>query len=224
MDLAAHRILAVNEEELQRIVLDIHDGPVQQMFAALAQVQLQQKRLASGEEIPSAEWDRHLRRIGKSLEEALSHIREFLGTFRSPDFLDRKLSEILQGVAMQFEDVTDCQVNFTQEGEDITVSTPVKIALYRTCQEALFNSFRHSGAGRQVVSLTKDARLVILEISDEGKGFVPPELSGPTATEREEHIGLRGMRDRAGLVGGDFELHSAPGEGTRIVIRVPYVS
>jgi signal transduction histidine kinase len=44
---------------------------------------------------------------------------------------------------------------------------------------------------------------------------------GPDATEREEHIGLRGMRDRVGLLGGEFELYSGLDQGTRIVVRIP---
>ena len=61
-----------------------------------------------------------------------------------------------------------------------------------------------------------------LEVSDDGVGFNPPPLVGPGATEREEHIGFRGMRDRIGLVSGTFELWSEPGKGTRVTVRVPY--
>jgi signal transduction histidine kinase len=56
---------------------------------------------------------------------------------------------------------------------------------------------------------------------DHGRGFTPPPLVGPEATERVEHIGLRGMRERISLVGGALALEAAPGAGTRIVVEVP---
>lgn len=59
-------------------------------------------------------------------------------------------------------------------------------------------------------------------MSDQGHGFEPPLLDGPQATEREEHIGLRGMRERIQLVGGQLQVLSKPGQGTRIRVQVPY--
>ena len=58
-------------------------------------------------------------------------------------------------------------------------------------------------------------------MTDVGVGFNPPPLVGPEATEREEHIGLRGMRERAALVGGTLAIESAPGAGTRVVVEMP---
>ena len=63
--------------------------------------------------------------------------------------------------------------------------------------------------------------MICMTVIDKGKGFEPPPLDGPLATEREEHIGLRGMRDRVALLGGLFSLASSPGEGTRILVKVP---
>jgi signal transduction histidine kinase len=101
------------------------------------------------------------------------------------------------------------------------VSLPVKIALYRILQEALSNAYRHAGANRQWVRLWGEGDIICLEVEDQGKGFEPPPLEGPQATERVEHIGLRGMRDRVALLGGTFQLFSQPGKGTRITVKVP---
>jgi signal transduction histidine kinase len=219
--LSARRFLAVSEEELRRIVLDIHDGPVQQLFAALSQISLMQARRARGESISPAEWDEHLERLSVLLGATLHEIRNFLGTFRPPEFARRALPEILQGLILQHEAFTGCEVELSVEARAFPIALPVKIALYRICQEALANAFRHSGSQRQRVRLAFEGGMVVLEVSDEGRGFEPPPLLGPDATEREEHIGLRGMRERVGLVGGEFELRSAPGRGTQVTVRVP---
>lgn len=220
--LAARRILTVTEEELQRLILDMHDGPVQQLFAAQSQLRAVQMQRQAGETISPAEYDRTLARISRLLEEALEEIRHFLGTFRPPDFARRHLVDILQGLLWHYEMTTGCQVDFLPPDEELAafdVSLPAKIALYRICQEALSNSFRHAGVNRQRVGLQRDGRFLILTVQDLGKGFIPPSLTDPTLSG--SHIGLRGMHDRIALVGGDLQVHSAPGQGTRITARLP---
>ena len=219
-NLAARRILAVTEEELQRIVLDIHDGPVQQMFAAQSQISFMRNRDQRGETVTVDEYKQLLGRISGQLEEALNEIRGFLGTFRPLDFPNRRLLDIIEGLLLQHEILTECQVTVIANEHDLSASLAVKIALYRICQEALSNAYRHSGSKEQQVRLDREGDMIVLEISDQGQGFEPPPLSGPYATEKAEHIGLRGMRDRIELVGGAFELESAPGKGTRIRVKV----
>jgi signal transduction histidine kinase len=218
---AARRLLAVTEEELRRIVLDLHDGPVQQLFAAASQVALMQQRRRSGRPISDRQWDRHLRRVSRSLEGALRETRAFLAAFSASDFLERELADLLESQIVQFEASTGNRVELRLVDRPRNTPAPVKISLYRTCQEALFNAYRHSQTDRHRVRLDRDGPFIVLEVSDEGRGFTPPPLDGPQATERQEHIGLRGMRDRVALVGGDLRIDSAPGEGTRVIARVP---
>lgn len=218
--LAARRILAVTEEELQQIVLCIHDGPVQRMFAALAQISAIKKQRTQGVNISKTDYDEHFARLSHLLETALSEIRNFLGMFRSPDFTGLDLVDMIQGLVIQHEALTSCQIKLTVCESHLPVALPVKIALYRICQEALSNAYRHSGTKQQQVQLDRQDNVITMTISDKGRGFVPPPLSGPDATERLEHIGLRGMRERVGLIGGEFELRSTPGSGTQIVVRV----
>ena len=220
--IAGRRILAVTEEELQRIILDIHDGPVQKLFAALSQVNLLQHQTLRANELDPAILTEGLSRIEQLLEGSLTEIRDFLGTFRPPEFAKRDLLAVLEGLIIQFETMTGIQIEFQVTGELPAVALPVKIALYRILQEALSNSHRHAYVKEQLVQLWSEEGFVWVQVTDHGVGFNPPPLSGPTATEREEHIGLRGMRDRVGLVGGTFELWSEPGQGTRILVKVPH--
>jgi signal transduction histidine kinase len=219
--IAGRRMLAVTEEELQRIVLDIHDGAVQRLFAALSQVNYLQQQVSHATD---ADWEAHalsLARIAALLEDSLTDIRTFLGAFRPPEFAKRDLLYVLRALILQFESTTGNRVDFAVSGPIPEVSLPIKIALYRILQEALSNSDRHSGVKAQRVRLWTESQRVCLEVSDTGAGFDPPQLVGPGATEREEHIGLRGMRDRVALVSGTFALWSRPGSGTRVTVRVP---
>ncbi len=218
--LAARRILPVTEEELQRIILNIHDGPVQKLFAALSQLNLLQARAEEEGRLDPAVMAA-LARIAGLIEASLAEIKTSLGTFRPPEFARRDLVSVLEGLALQHEEFTSCRVDLEVTSELPRVSLPVKIALYRVLQEALSNVYRHAGVNRAQVGLSSTGGRVRMDVVDEGRGFAPPPLTGPEATERAEHIGLRGMRERISLVGGSLTLSSAPGAGTRLVVEVP---
>lgn len=218
--LAARRILSINEEELKHVVLDIHDGIVQNVFAALSQLALCRTQLARYPQA-QAELGEHLERVTGLLEASLSELRVFLGAFRPPDFVHHELLPVLEGLVAQHEALTGVAVDLTAADPLPPVSLPVKIALYRILQEALANVHRHASVNAARVRLWADGQRLRLEVADEGRGFEPPPLTGPSATEREEHIGLRGMRDRAALVGGQMSVESAPGRGTRVYVEVP---
>lgn len=213
------RILTVTEEELSQIILNIHDGPVQYLFTALSLLTRIQNQ---AEDNPAtAELLPQLARVAMLLESSLYEIKFFLGTFDPPKFQNRSLRSLVEGLIIQHEEQTGSTVEFIVEHAPEAVALPVKIAVYRIVQEALSNAYHHAGVDRQVVRLGGDDDTVSVEVIDEGKGFDPPPLEGPTATEQKEHIGLRGMRDRVQLLEGEFQIFSRPGEGTRVVVKVP---
>jgi signal transduction histidine kinase len=218
-DLSPHRILSVAEDELSRIVLDIHDGPVQYLFTALSLLTGLQNELADAGGNP--ELKARLAQVGMLLESSLYEIRFFLGAFRPPEFRRRSLVSIVEGLIIQHEEWTHATVNL--EAHDVPAETPlaVKMAIYRVLQEALTNAYRHGGAEQQWVHLWGQGGWIYLEVVDEGRGFQPPDLEDPHEEEREDHIGLRGMHDRVRLLGGHFTLESRPGAGTRILVAVP---
>src|SRR3954449_6724362 len=113
-DLASRRILAINEEELNRIVLDIHDGPVQYLFAALSLLNSLQQQ-ASARPDAFAEQFPTLNRVAGLVEESLHEIKGFLGTFRPPEFHRRSLAQIAQGLVMQHEEWTGHTVELVIE-------------------------------------------------------------------------------------------------------------
>lgn len=219
-DLAGRRILAVTEEELQRIVLDIHDGPVQNLFAALSQLSTVRRRLAGHRDAAHA-CARELSSATRLLESSLDGIRDVLTAFHAPEFAGLGLAELVEELAVQHEALTSATVTLDTEHPIPDIPLVVKIALFRILQEALSNIRRHAGEQAATVRLAVRGNTLEMEIEDRGKGFSPPPLVGPQATERRVHIGLRGMRERAALVNGELSVESRPGEGTRVGVRIP---
>lgn len=217
---ASRRLLQVTERELQRILLDVHDGPVQYMYAALSQLELLRRAIeARGDPVACAEELERVDRIRRLLEDGLNEVRSFIGAFRPPEFEWGALPELLESLILQHETTTDTDVRFEVHPPVPAAALPVKIALYRVLQEGLSNAYRHGGAARVVVRLSgrgeEHAPRVRLEIEDDGAGF------DPALVDLEQHFGLGGMRDRAEMMGGTFTLCSAPGGGTTVAVEVP---
>jgi signal transduction histidine kinase len=219
-DLAGRRLLAVTEEELQRIVLDIHDGPVQNLFAALSQLSIVRRRLSEMPELAAA-CTPALNTAVHLLESSLDGIRDVLTTFHAPEFAQLELAQMVEELGVQHETLTGEPVRIESDTALPHVPLIIKIALFRILQEALANIRRHAGAPQATVRLGMNGATLVMEIEDQGKGFSPPPLVGPLATEHPIHIGLRGMRERAATVNGEFSVTSTAGVGTRVKVEIP---
>lgn len=218
-ELPGSRLLALTEEELQRIVLDVHDGPVQDLFAALAQLNALRARLeADG---APASYVAPLVRAVEGVEAALGDIRRTVSVFRTPDLGQRRLTAVVEELVAGHEARTGSNVELTIEPDLPVVSLAVTVAIYRIVQEALSNVERHAGVKDARVRVWAEGGRLHAEISDAGRGFTPPALDGPDATRLPAHIGLRGMRERVALVHGTLRVESHPGGGTRVRAEVP---
>ncbi|RME56556.1 MAG: sensor histidine kinase, partial [Caldilineae bacterium] len=194
----SHQILTIAEEELSRIVLDIHDGPVQYLFTALSLLTRLQQRIEA--DPGKADLAPELAQLGMLLESSLYEIRSFLGAFRPPGFKRRSLRAVIEGLALQHEESTGNRVELTVENVPKEISLPVKITLYRILQEALANAYHHAQVDTHYVRLWSEEDCICLEVIDHGQGFNPPSLDAPSPAEFDTHIGLLGMRERVALV------------------------
>jgi signal transduction histidine kinase len=215
---AARSLLAAAERDLQQIILDIHDGPVQDIFGALSQVQVLRHR----PEFQRGESAAILGRVAASLERALGEIRNFIGAFRPPEFERRPIGAILEGLVVQHESLTGATVDFKIETDLPSVPLPLKISLYRILQEALANAFRHAGVLNHQVRVWAEGNEIVVEVRDEGRGF---DVARVLASESDVgvaggHFGLRGMRDRVEIMNGTLDITSSP-HGTCVTIRIP---
>jgi signal transduction histidine kinase len=226
LERAMAQILATDERMLGRMGLDIHDGPTQQLSVALLEVQLLEADLADAEDggLPTPETLRPaLGRIYETVGGALHEMRELIGHLRPAQFEDRRLSDILQDAVTAFEGRADCSVTTEWDGEFSVngVSITQRITLYRILQETLTNAHRHGRASHIDVRARDDESGVTLEVRDDGAGFDPQAVQRRRPGMPLARFGLHGMRDRAQILGGSFEVTSAPGEGTTVRVFLP---
>jgi signal transduction histidine kinase len=226
LERAMAQILETDERMLGRMGLDIHDGPTQQLSVALLEVQLLEVELSDGEAggatLPPSVRPA-LSRIYETLGGALHEMRELIGHLRPAQFDDRRLSEILRDAITGFEMRTEVTVDARFEGEFPVngVSVTQRITFYRILQEALANAQRHGDATEVQVTVTDGPAGVGLEVRDNGKGFDPQNLPKLKEGIPLARFGLHGMRDRAQVLGGQFSIWSAPGEGALLRVFLP---
>lgn len=89
------------------------------------------------------------------------------------------------------------------------------MTLFRIVQEALTNVVRHAEANVVSIVLSATGEAIVLTVEDDGKGI------GKAAADRSDSLGILGMRERAMLVDGSLSIEGAPGQGTRVSVRVP---
>lgn len=226
LERAMAQILLTDERMLGRMGLDIHDGPTQQLSVALLEVQLLEAELADAEEagLPSPDTLRPaLARIYETVGGALHEMRELIGHLRPAQFEDRRLIDILQDAITGFEKRTDCAVQATWDGEFPVngVSITQRITLYRILQETLTNAHRHGHARSVRVHVAEDVAGITLDVRDDGAGFDPDAAQRARPGMPLARFGLHGMRDRAQILGGSFEITSRPGQGTAVSVFLP---
>jgi PAS domain S-box-containing protein len=127
---------------------------------------------------------------------------------------DLGLLAALEWYALDFEKRTSIECSFQHDRVE-RLSDVLSTAAYRIAQEALTNVARHSGASHAKVVLERWDGVLTLSVRDNGKGFDTAALAN------SDCLGMAGMRERAGLVGGSLDIRSRRGGGTEIVFQVP---
>lgn len=130
---------------------------------------------------------------------------------------DLGLVPALECLATTFEHRTGvrCSIDVVPELSSIVLPSEVSAALFRIAQEVLTNVMRHAAASQVRMRLYQDSAMVKLEVTDNGKGITHARATTP------QTFGLRGMQERASLLGGYFHIVGTSGIGTTAVVSIP---
>ncbi len=117
--------------------------------------------------------------------------------------------------------MTGIRIDFQSAGiDEFDLNYETKINLYRLVQEGLNNVRKHADASKVAVKLVSSFPNIILRIEDDGKGFDFKKRLVKASSEKR--LGLRSMQERTNLLQGSMNFKSIPGEGTKVVIEIPY--
>jgi two-component system sensor histidine kinase UhpB len=201
---SARLALRVQEDERSRIARELHD----EVGQTLTGVMLQVEGLAA--KIPK-ELREQLEELRETARGGTEDVRRIARQLRPEALEDLGLRSALASLASSFGEQAGIQIQRRLE-PDVALSEEQELVIYRVAQEALTNVARHADARRVELSLDDVSGQTVLIVRDDGRGLSPGTL--PSSR------GIRGMRERAMLIGAQLEINSQPGGGTEIRLSI----
>ena len=224
----SHAVLLAQENERGRLYRELHDTVAQD----LRYLSLEMNKIGKTDERTLRE---KLCAEAASLQATLiGRVRGICNNLVPPDFSFQGLPDALRRLCLDFGKRTgiDCRINIRQNVNLSFLNEEKQLQVFRIVQEALTNVEKHAHAKEAIVILRSDTKdSLSVSISDDGLGFTPAQRKGSlyqfledssdSLPEAGTHLGIRGMRERATLLGGHLTINSERGEGTLIHLHLP---
>lgn len=205
-----NRVVQAQEAERERIARELHDETGQ----ALTAIGLGLRGVGTKLGGQSGEISEQLTHLEELTSLALNELQRLIAGLRPSHLDDLGLAAALRWFAGEVESRSPLSVHVEIEGTERTLPAVISVGLFRVAQEALTNVVKHASAELATVRLSYRPDDVALEVVDDGVGFDTPGADRPS-------WGLMGIQERIALMGGEFELNSERGRGTRVSVRVP---
>jgi two-component system, NarL family, sensor histidine kinase DevS len=204
---AVRQVVQAQELERSRLARELHDETGQALTSILLGLKPIEQAVA-GDDGKAA-----VAELRALVVSTLQDVRRLAVELRPSALDDFGLVPAVERLAETFREQTGRDVGVDMQLSDERLPEEIETALYRIVQEALTNVFKHAGASKVSILLAHKDGAVTAVVEDDGRGFD----SGATG----EGLGLVGMRERVGLVGGRLRIEDAAGGGTSLVAEVP---
>ncbi|MCR6642264.1 MAG: histidine kinase [Sporocytophaga sp.] len=209
----SYSILNGQEKERKRIAAEIHDGIGQMMTSMRMKLEMiEHKNEGLSEDLPE---------INDLLQSIINETKKICSDLLPSVLDDFGLSAAVRELQKLCESSSNMEFEIEDQLEKAKLPREVEICVFRILQEALNNAIKHSSGSKIFVHVSSDAHCVHLMVQDDGKGFYFDErriLSREFVTKSN---GLRNMKERAELLGGNFNVTSEPGKGTIVQLEIP---
>jgi signal transduction histidine kinase len=203
---ALRRVVEGQELERARLARELHDETGQ----ALTSILLGLRRVEDAKDADAAR--EAARELRPQIVETLQNVRRLAVELRPSALDDFGLVPALERLTGSFAESSGIAVDLEASTGEDRLSPEVETALYRIVQEALTNVAKHAEATHVSVVLTRRDGTMSALVEDDGRGIV---------AGRDGGLGLHGMRERVGLLGGTLTVESSEGSGTTIAVEVP---
>ena len=201
--------VSARESERERLSRDLHDGVLQDLCAVARDL----KALQAQSEVPT----RFAALITES-NESVQALRAICHDLRPPLLSNNPLLA-LRALVERLDAQSPIPIHIETGAEDLSLSEEAALAIYRIAQEAMHNAIQHADASEIAVRLTQYPDRLRMTITDDGRGI--QEGRDPRSFVAEGHFGIAGMRERAAMIGGMLDVHSAPDYGTAVILEIP---
>ncbi|MDW7670236.1 MAG: histidine kinase [Bacillota bacterium] len=209
-------VIRAQEEERRRVAREIHDGPAQ----SLANIVMRAEYCLKLMEVNPQQVAEELRELMWLVRNSLEDVRKIIFDLRPMSLDDLGLLPALKRYTEQFVEENEMFIEVNVNGHERRLENSLEIALFRIIQESLTNVRKHSGAPEAIINIDFQDEQVKLMVRDTGRGF---DLAEMDQERRWGNFGLTGMKERVQLLNGTFDIKTASGKGTQILVAVPIV-
>lgn len=203
-------LVNAQETERQRLSRQIHDGPAQALSNFILQTEIAMRLM----DVDAGQARDELNNLRASAMGTFQKVRNFIFELRPMMLDDLGLVPTIKRYAEAFKEQAGLDVNVTISGNERRLEPYLEIMMFRAIQELLGNAARHSQASLVKVLLDMGEDRIRVSVEDNGKGFDSETI------QQGNNLGLKLIRERAEMLGGNFEIDSAPGKGSRISFAV----
>jgi len=207
---AIEAIIQAQESERQRLSRQMHDGPAQALSNFILQTEIAMRLF----DIDQDKAREELTNLKSSATSTFQKVRDFIFELRPMMLDDLGLVPTLKRYVQAFESQHDGEINLTVTGLDTRLENYIEVIIFRAIQELLANVVKHSKASQIKVQLDITEANVRTLVEDDGQGFDPEE-------SLKNGMGLKVIKDRIEMIGGQMDIDSDKGRGTRIVLQIP---
>ncbi len=207
------RIVEAQEAERARLAQEVHDGPAQALSNAIFQVDFIDRVFESDPPLARTE----LQFLRDLLRRELGDVRTFLTQLRPPVLDELGLDGAIADTVSTQAAISGLSITAETGAPTDGLSAAAQTVVLRVVQEALQNVRKHAGAANVMVMTVLEDGQWVLEVRDDGRGFD----TGAAAARGRRNFGLQFMRERAELVGAQFEVRSRPEAGTVVRLAIP---
>lgn len=209
-----NKLITAQEDERKRLASDLHDGIIQSLIAIWYRLQ----RITPDEQMEPQKWHGEINELTDVLNEQIQEIRRILYDLR-PIILDNYgLIPAVESHIDNIQDKYSLPIDLVIEGEKERLPSKIEVTLFRILQEALTNVIKHAGATGVKVRLSILENEAVLSVEDDGSGINTSPIDKPQLQNR---LGLASIQERALLLGGNCTIDSRPGDGTRVIVKIP---
>lgn len=208
------RLFESVEAERLRISQELHDGPIQELYALALYFE------TLGDKITTPDEQAEFEDMKENIQGIVQMLRGICSELRPPTLsqfgVEKAIRSHLGKLRAAHPEIT-FETHLMSDG--MSLNERARLALYRVYQNAISNAMRHAHASKVTVRFVIEEGQIELAVQDNGRGFVVPARWVDLA--REGHFGLVGMAERVEAIGGSFVIESQPGQGTTVRVVVP---
>lgn len=204
-------LVNAQETERQRLSRQIHDGPAQALSNFILQTEIAMRLM----DVDTNQAREELNNLKQSAMGTFQKVRNFIFELRPMMLDDLGLVPTVRRYCDAFKEQAALDINLTVTGNERRLEPYLEVMLFRAIQEVLGNAARHSQATLVKVMVDMGEDRVRVSVDDNGRGFDAESL------DQSNSLGLKLIRERAEMLGGNFEVDSNPGKGTRVTFAVP---